>query len=82
MAVDAAFDARSATQTLKEQIATPPAEIEKRVRMARAQAAYKAYGDATEWKTYAGKPMMQFHELPAHILRAWIASAEAAAAYR
>lgn len=44
----------------------------------RAAVAYRAYGDYTEWKNFAGMPMPQWDELPETIRGAWIAAIAAA----
>jgi len=36
--------------------------------------AYRAYGDAVEWRNYRGDPMPDFDSLPSRIRGAWLAS--------
>jgi hypothetical protein len=43
-----------------------------------AQRAYKAYGAVTEFKNYEGKPMPEWHALPAKIREAWQAAVKEA----
>jgi hypothetical protein len=49
--------------------------------IARAQAAYHAYGAVTDHKNYQGLPMPTWPELPEKIRAAWVAASNAAAAY-
>jgi hypothetical protein len=50
---------------------------EKNYQLVLAQTGYDAYGKFREWKTYDGKPMLQWDELPLEIKMAWIAAAVA-----
>lgn len=41
------------------------------------QIAYEAYGQSRDWRTYDGKPMPQWNELPPEIVTAWEAASNA-----
>lgn len=46
-----------------------------------ARAAYRAYGEVTDWKNYAGQPMPAWEDLGAQIQSAWIEAARVAASW-
>lgn len=51
--------------------------MNEREREARAQLAYQAYGQVTDFKNYQGLPMPSWSELPPKIREAWGAAAQA-----
>lgn len=57
-------------------------EAIRRYSVERAKAAYRAYGQTTDFKNFQGNPMPEWDALPEKIREAWVNASKAAATFQ